>query len=626
MARVTDQAVPPELQALYAALTSPRKITQGPDGSIRMKKGKKEPTKKTAADRDVLAWQRLADIVSDELKKATGEPLTPMQKFNLVRSMIVGVFPAEYFRQCPLISVNRFITTPTCTPDPDPPPYGYRPPNFLPTVCNYPNGVPDTGPLDHYGEKEGIYWVDRWLRWNRCIYTAIAFDYPEKHDRVAMRWDVTITIKSGSRGSRPMVSLNLKAQAAPPFGGASISTEPPIMKKSNFYWRFKVPFSPVPYYSASQVRRVNMPMTRLLKKPIDPTSRQYVLNPSPRPMMGKGFNNNDWVKTEINNNPDLFEVRKCMGQNLETWHESAASTTYPWAWIARSELLHMWLCLPNGYQTGNIGRSLNGDTWTIQNTGHNSTWRAVLWVEDLARWVIVADNGTTARCALSPNGITWTAATMPALRPWVCLAWSPSLGRLIAGANSIGVDNIATTTNGTSWSIVATPSGWRINAFCWSPELGIFCGVGNNNTHTLAYTSPDGLNWVAHEIEQYGTLNSIAWSPALRVFMAVRVGESSTNTFTSPDGLEWTASALPANCIAGQVIWAEDLSAFLIAVQVAGSLGNGGGIFITHDLINYIFREVGPATQFPSVAWSEDDCKAIMPNTGPEGADFWISP
>lgn len=626
MAKVDGLAPPPTLEALFYALTSPNKVFTDDDGTLKLKKGKKKPKKPPKPNPDLAAFKRLGEIVATEYLAATGQGLPPNGVFELIQNMILGIYPPEYFRPCPLEERVTLISTPTCEPDPDPPPYGYRTPAFLPTICDYPDGVPDSGQPGSYGEKEAGYWHDRWLRWNRYRFNALAFSYPEKHERVAVLWDVTVSIEAASRGSRPMVSLNLKAEASPSGSGPAESTTPPLLKKTIFYWRFKVPPSAPPYYNASQVRRISIPMPRLLKKPIDPFGSRYVLNPSPRPMMGRGFNNNDTVNVSLTGEPKLFEVRKCMGQNLQTWHEANPIPNVQVVAIHRSDTQGRWVAVAPSGLLGAILRSTDAQSWEQRSTGIASGWRNVIYAQGFALWIAVAGDGSGARCITSPNTTTWTGRTMPIIRQWRALAYSPTLNMAVAGSIDTGTNNMARTSNGTTWTTVTTPTGWRIHDLQWIQEQLQFIGVGSDGVGAASYKSDDGVAWTKYAGPAGQGFASVAWSPSLSMFVALSSSNNLDRIWYSYDAETWNHFTVPGITSFGRVIWIQELGAFALTVQLHAIPAAGGGIYLVRGLDDHEFKPLGDYTQFFALAWSEETCKLVTSNVGPENERLWTSP
>lgn len=332
MPKITGQNVPPSLLALYTRLVSPGKVTQGADGSLRLKKGKKKPKKTPPESLDLGGFQRIAEIVANVYFTQQSKPIPANFVFNLTQDLLLGVVPGKYFTRCKLQSAVTLESIPTSVPDPNPPPYGFRTNQFLPTIPTYPDGSSTSDPPGYYGEKVALRFEDKWLRWKKWIFKAWAFSFPEGAERVLLIWDCTISINTAARGSRPMVSLNLKTYQGGITAPAIASTTPPIQKKTNLYWRFPPPPSGSPFYHSSQVRRVVKPMARLVKNSGAAPFKYFILDGSNRPMMGRGYNNNNTVQTSLTGDPVLWEVKPpCIAWNPANYTQ--------WKWAAAPDEL-----------------------------------------------------------------------------------------------------------------------------------------------------------------------------------------------------------------------------------------------------------------------------------------------
>lgn len=309
MPKITGQNIPAGLLPLYTKLVSPGKVTQGPDGSLRLKKGKKKPKKNPPESLDLEAFQAIAEVVADVFFTQQSKPIPKNFVFDLTQNLLLGIVPTKYFKRCPLQSAVTLESIPSSIPDPSPPPYGFRTNQFLPTIPTYPDGSSTSSQPGYYGEKVSLRFEDKWLRWRKLIFKAWAFVFPEGLDRVLMVWDCTIGIDTAARGSRPMVSLNLTAYQGALAAPAITSTTPPIQKKTNLYWRFPVPPSASPFYHSYQVRRVVKPMSRITKNSGSAPFKYFVLDGSNRPMMGRGYNNNNTVQTSLSGDPVLWEIK-----------------------------------------------------------------------------------------------------------------------------------------------------------------------------------------------------------------------------------------------------------------------------------------------------------------------------
>ena len=328
MAKVQSTSVPTLLGPLWAKLTSPGKLASPSDGQLRFKKNKKKPNEQRKPDPDLIAFTRIAEIVATREGMTLGDGATTYFIFTLVRDLIKGIINPDYFRKCVVQSAVTMQSNCTSTEDQDPPPYGYRTALFMPTIPVYPNGTPSTDPAGYSGEKVGLFFEDTFLRWRKISYLAKNIDEPDLLDRVLMKWDCTITAGTSSRGSRPMFSLNVFGVWAKTGAAELTVNEPPIMKKTVLYWRFKIPASEPPFYNASQARSIMKPFSRIAKAQGSGSGVSLIVNAANRPMMGRGFNNNNIVQTAFVGDPELWEVKPpCKVQalilsNIWTWTDN----------------------------------------------------------------------------------------------------------------------------------------------------------------------------------------------------------------------------------------------------------------------------------------------------------------
>lgn len=313
MAKVTGQTIPPQLAALYAALAGPGKVTQGPNGTLHLKPGNKRPKKKPRRNLDLLAIQRIAQIVDEELQRENGKPNPPNFVYNLTQDLILGIFNPDYFIKCKVKSAVTLSSAPTYIADPAPPPYSFRDPAFLPTKPTYPDGVLSSGNGAYVGRRELGLFADTNLKWRKIEFTAGAISQVKGEERVLIRWETRINIAATKRASRPMLSLLLQAHICTANAPQLLGTTPPIINRSSLYWRFKIPPSVAPFYNSYQIRKEVKPFGRIARKSGTGLITTYLINASNKPMMGRAFNNNDDVATSFTADPELWEIDPCLG-------------------------------------------------------------------------------------------------------------------------------------------------------------------------------------------------------------------------------------------------------------------------------------------------------------------------
>lgn len=396
MAKIVDQLIPPGLQELWAKLNSPNSLNATSPKTIRAKKANRKPNKKKRRNLDLIAMKNLALIVQQEYFIAEGKTPPPDFVHTLVQDLILGIINPEYFRQCKLDYQQTLESVPDSLYMDSMPPYGWRSPTYLPSVSAWPNGIVTTEPPGYFGEKvstvinnleepEVSFFADKWLRWRRLVFKSKNTELNEGAARMLMRWNCTVSAQATTRGSKPMFSLNLRAALASFSDSVLTTNEPPTHNRSVFYWRFKLPPSTPPFYASYQVRRETKVLSRILKKSGSGLYERYVLDAGVRPLLGRGFNNNNSVEMSISGDPELWEIKPpCLlwslaSGNAWTWQEADG---HEWQCelltprfqitVAKIGVAYLTLRLSDGVDTNDIvfSQVMSGNwDWAFDNSG-----------------------------------------------------------------------------------------------------------------------------------------------------------------------------------------------------------------------------------------------------------------
>jgi hypothetical protein len=580
MAKVTDQTVPTELQELFYALTSPGKLTQGADGDIKIKRNKKKPNKEPAPDLDLLAFKRLATTIADERPDALNGVPRATFIYNLTRDLILGNFDPEYWEAVEEDDATTFVSTPSSIPDPDPPPYGYRTPLFLPTIPTYPDGTPTDDPPGFFGEKETGYFVDRYLVWRKVFFKPQALSHAAPISRCVMLWETVITMDASSRGSRPMLSLHARATLCR--SGAPDLTEapPPTEKKTIFYWRFRMPNGGPPYYFANAPRRIVKPLSRFALIQGAGDNQSFCITAANRPMLGRGFNNNDFVRTSFDSNPKLYALTTCGKSQIHHWSAPLKPFTLFARCSAYSKTLDRYVLGCSGYfayRTGNgnwnyvnaplnvpiwsivyaddlglfvavgstpfatgIFTSTNGFSWAQRPTSNDPEWKAVAYSKKLHRFVALGFNHPTLKGAYSDDGINWTAAAGIDNSAGELLKWVSHLSLFINLASKPDGQGFAYSADGISWqkSFLPHSADWKGWAFDPITKRAVATGIAGSQSWVM--TSPDCLSWTEQQISpSFGGL-SVTWVPPRREFFFTTEFTNGKTPSFSADGVTHT--------------------------------------------------------------------------------------
>jgi hypothetical protein len=623
MAKVTNQNIPPDLAALYAAMTSPAKITQGDNGAIAIKKNKKKPKKNRRADLDLDAFKDVVDQVRIEMEQQGNTPVSKDWLFALTRELIIGVFRDSLFKKCKVLSAVSLQSVPTSIVDPDPPAYGFRTQNFMPTIPTYPDGEASGTTPGFHGAKAGAHFYDDLLVWRKIAYDADSINMLAGIRRVLAKWNTTIHIDATSRGSRPMYSLNLRAQVCRASGSALTSTKAPIIAKSTLYWRFKLPIATAPFFHTTQYVRHSIPFARIAKDSGSGAVFCYLLNASNRPMMGRGYNNNDTVQTTFDNDPELWEIRKCINALNRAWVVVGNAPWYDYRGMCWGPGAGMFVGVQSGSATGYIVRSPDGKTWTPVSTGANSKFWGVTWSPELGLFCAVGVSPQVGAIATSPNGTNWTIRSAPFIGGWKAVAWSPQLGIFCAVSNTNATTGIITSPDGINWTSRTLADLRPLKAIVWAPEKNLFVAVVQPNDGKQFATSPDGVNWSYVDITTSRQIESIAWSPELGLFVAVdgfggtpqpdgTQGPEADVFLTSPDGLNWSVVHTGYAGSYFTVCWSPELGKFLAAGSRVMQPEARSNVLESFDGQSWSLSPGVPGSVWTASAWSPELCRFVL--------------
>lgn len=317
MAKITDQNIPPELANLYARLVSPMKAAAPPTRKIRTRRAVKRPKPIRKMSATVKNFYRAATAagIKSGLKADTKE-LTDFA-YSQAKLLMVGVFNPKIWEEITTIAQTTLEEAPTSTENLTPGAYAYRDTANRPTTPTYTGGAPTAAAKGYTGSTSGQLFRDTSYRWRRLTFDAVDIQGNQDTTPVILLWDTQIGIAANRRGSRPMLSLVFQAYKSGADGTKSTDLTPPLLKKTTFYWRFKIPPTVAPFYNATITRKISMVINGLLKKDGTGATTTITTKSGNRPMMGKGYNNNTQVDTAHNNDPRLFAIAPCLGASKQ---------------------------------------------------------------------------------------------------------------------------------------------------------------------------------------------------------------------------------------------------------------------------------------------------------------------
>ena len=585
MPTVTGQNVPPDLMAQFAAITSPGKINQGENGTVRQKAGIKKPARAKAKNLDLIAIQKIAERAALFHGPDKGTQEYKDFVFTVTQQLLSGIVDYNYFRNLWESDRVTLESAPVSVVDPNPPPYSYRIAENQPSRPTYPDGTPSSLPPGYTGNTTEQVFKDTSLRWLKQTFRSNSINQPNAEADIYLRWQPRITISTSNRASRTMLSLYLSAKMCGQYGSALNQTTPPIMEKTSFYWRYKIPPSLPPYFNLTHDRMIAKALSRIIKKSGTGPQEAYLLNASNTPMMGRAFNNNTQVTTSFTSSPELFEVITCNRRSALLPRFDI--TTQPISRIAWAPALGLFAAVMKSGAGNRVMTSPNGADWVLRSSAADNEWFGIAWSPELGLFAAVSTKGTGNRVMTSPDGINWTSRVSASDNNWFNIAWSPELGLFAAVANSGTGNRVMTSPDGINWTSRVSASDDYWMSIDWSPALGLFAAVAYNGTGGRIMTSPDGINWTSRTSSTDNFWLDIAWSPELGLFAAVSDYGTTGLVMTSPDGINWTVSPNQPSSQWSAITWAAHLNLF-IAVSQSGYYDQA---MTSPDGINWTARE-----------------------------------
>lgn len=263
-----------------------------------------------------LRIEQAAEEICRRLGLLEGSEEWRAKRYEQRTALLAGIFDPRYWKKCALISESFFTSTPTSIPDPSPPPYSFRIVSNLPTIPTYPPGVADSGPAGYAGSKVGDYFEDQSLSWLESLFELVSATRSTKDEPTFFKWSPRLDIESTTRGSRPMLSLLVRADLVEWDSPIITDHDAPVSAPISFYWRYNVPQTLPPYFQAEKDRDIVGFVPDASTPDTTPVPTTAVLKSAPRPMFGRGFNNNDDVAASISNDarPELWQLKPCLGQ------------------------------------------------------------------------------------------------------------------------------------------------------------------------------------------------------------------------------------------------------------------------------------------------------------------------
>jgi hypothetical protein len=314
MAKYTDQDIPPELVAAYERLISNGVAGVTASGTSRIRTAATRPQRLRKAPYVVRRLSAMVDVLCKRLGLDRDSQSWKNRHFTELEKLLKGEIDPDIWIACTRIASAVLSAAPASVPDPDPPAYAYRDIGNLPTLPTYPLGVEVGGnPLYNGTWDEGYFKDDLW-NWARTVFMLIEEVINPSLVPAFYFGGLEYEIDTDQRASKPIFSALTMPHFAVAGDAILSSNVPPREEAISLYWRYRIPESESPFYHLNYSRRV-MILPRLGETfPPDEPADRAVLTIGPRPMFGRGFNNNSSVSVQMQESVDLYQMHPCIGK------------------------------------------------------------------------------------------------------------------------------------------------------------------------------------------------------------------------------------------------------------------------------------------------------------------------
>lgn len=228
----------------------------------------------------------------------------------------------DFWEHASLVSVDYLHSTPIVQIDTDPPPYAYRTEFKRPSRATYGDGTATTGPARHTGNLVADIYYDTSLTWQRSIF---ALNEPLTGSTMAnaiLKFNPTMEVNTDHRGSRPMLSYIVRCYLTDETGAANppvtsptedIAVSGPGVGRGSIskYWRYVMPMTAAPFFHTTQQMKMTAQLSNIARIEDAASLSHAIVITAPRPMFGRGFNNNTTVETILSGTPEIWQIDRC---------------------------------------------------------------------------------------------------------------------------------------------------------------------------------------------------------------------------------------------------------------------------------------------------------------------------
>jgi hypothetical protein len=296
-----------------------------------LKKQRRPKTAKPKTDRPKTAdeWLQQAARILTQRRIRNGEQLDPAAAYTeSLAELRRDYFNPDHWKKCDILQTDYLKSIPTNVNDPKIRAYAYTDPANKRSLAQYHEGELDDAPPRYAGVTTGGQFRDNLLVWSRTTYKLVNEIEPGEIEPTFIEIQGRIRAYADRRGSRPMLSYICKTWLTATGSSYLTTTTPPTAKPWSFYYRYKVPDTAPPYYASEDIKHVVRTMRQKRHEEPDVRLTHAVVLLAPRPMYGRGFNNNVSVTTQMFADAKLWQI-SLSGDGSSWRHVYMLVTGYP---------------------------------------------------------------------------------------------------------------------------------------------------------------------------------------------------------------------------------------------------------------------------------------------------------
>lgn len=320
--KIYGQDVPPEYADQMIQIITALPSEPGNPAKAHTSKKARRASKKFTSRPQLQGIIEACETLARRLEMQPAAPITREFVHARAREILIGVFNPNYWKEVPRKSTRMLFATAAYQLDTAPPPYAYRTPTNRPSIPIYGQAVASSGEPEYIGLRTDDIFHDGSLKWRRDVYDLIEpIDSPD-YEPVFFTLSGTLNIIGDKRGSRPMTSIMVHKQFMRPGTAPASSPDPRITGALSFYWRYGIPKATAPFYNVIYPRNLVARLYPIEANLAGGYAQQLVLSIFPRPMLGRGYNNNNIVSVTLNETHQVYMIHPCAtlrGDVLYTW-------------------------------------------------------------------------------------------------------------------------------------------------------------------------------------------------------------------------------------------------------------------------------------------------------------------